>query len=72
MKFEGYCKIKKHRKYNLSLNSYRDLTFKGVQVMPIGVSGIKLDPITVVYIEPKKGIWDIHTTHDLAGLYYLK
>ena len=72
--FEGYCKIKKQKKYNLCLFSYRDnLIINGIRVWNIGeICGLKLDSITEVTVEPENDIWDLYYSKDLKGLYYIE
>ena len=73
MEFGGYCMIKKHKKYNLRLISHRDnFTFKGVNVWPVDFAGKFFVDSTEFSMEPKKKIWDLHSTPDLKGLYYLR
>ena len=72
--FEDHQKIRKRGRYNLHIMSYKDsLMWNGINIWPIGYTGgVYLDSITTVSVEPENGIWDLYSTYDLEGLYYIK
>lgn len=73
-KYARYDKIRRHKKYYLILESYSDNApiINGVKaVIPGYTGGFCLDSCTTVMLEPRKGIWDLYTSPNLKGLYYL-
>ena len=73
-KYTRYDKIRRHKKYHLILESYSDNApvVNGVKVVIPGYTGgFCLDSCTTVMLEPRNGIWDLYTSPNLKGLYYL-
>lgn len=73
-KYARYAKIRRHKMYYLILESYSDNApiINGVKaVIPGYTGGFCLDSCTTVMLEPRKGIWDIHYSPNLKGIYYL-
>lgn len=73
-KYTRHDKIRRHKKYHLILKSYSDNApvVNGVKVVIPGYAGgFCLDSCTTVMLEPRNGIWDLYTSPNLKGLYYL-
>lgn len=73
-KYTRHDKIRRHKKYHLILESYSDNApvVNGVKVVIPGYTGgFCLDSCTTVMLEPRNGIWDLYTSPNLKGLYYL-
>lgn len=73
-KYTRHDKIRRHKKYHLILESYSDNApvVNGEKVVVPGYTGgFCLDSCTTVMLEPRNGIWDIYTSPNLKGLYYL-
>jgi hypothetical protein len=67
-------KIKIGSSYKLSLKSIFPV-INGVKMMPMNYldyEGISIDENTIVNIDPQKGIYDIYSTNDLSGLFFVK
>lgn len=73
-KYARHDKIRRHKKYDLILESYSDNApvVNGVKVVIPGYTGgFCLDSCTTVMLEPRKGIWNLYTSPNLKGIYYL-
>lgn len=73
-KYTRHDKIRRHKKYHLILESYSDNApvVNGLKVVVPGYTGgFCLDSCTTVMLEPRNGIWDLYTSSNLKGLYYL-
>jgi hypothetical protein len=67
-------KIKTGNYYKFRLSSIIPV-INGVKMIPINYldfAGIKLDEQTLVNINPEKGIYDIYSSDNLKGLYFIK
>jgi hypothetical protein len=67
-------KIKTGNYYKFRLSSIIPV-LNGVKMIPINYldfAGIKLDEQTLVNINPEKGIYDIYSSDNLKGLYFIK
>lgn len=73
-KYTRHDKIRRHKNYHLILESYSDNApvVNGVKVVIPGYTGgFCLDSCTTVMLEPQNGIWNLYTSPNLKGLYYL-
>lgn len=73
-KYARHDKIRRHKKYHLILESYSDNApvVNGVKVVIPGYTGgFCLDSCTTVMLESRNGIWDLYTSPNLKGIYYI-
>ena len=67
-------KIRPDNYYNFKLSSIIPV-INGVKMIPVNYldfAGIELDKQTYVNINPDKGIFDIYSTDNLKGLFFIK
>ena len=71
---DRHAKIRRHRKYLLILDSYSANApiIAGIKAwIPGYTGGFYLDSCTNVVLEPHNGIFDLYSSPNLDGIYYL-
>lgn len=75
-KVDKYCKkIVVGECYELDLKSKKENApvIGGIKLDPVGYTGCyEFDKVTIICLEPKRGIYDLFYTNDLKGICYLK